>query len=100
MGELVDDLADIVSLTPAMGAVLLALDRGVGGLAPESLRDPIEQVGNVVQKLAVREPPGLGNVARSADHIPPDGQDGVGLLVQVIRQQGGFAHGCGPLCLT
>ena len=92
MRELVDNLADVVALAPAELAVLLALGGGVGRQAAKPLGQPVEQRGNVVEELPVRELLRLGNVANPLDRRPPDSEDQVGLLVEMIRQQGGLAH--------
>ena len=78
-------------------AVLLALGAGVGGLAAESLRQPVEQLGDVVDELRIREPLRLGDVPVAGHGRPPDGEDGFSAFVDVVRQQGGFTHGYLPL---
>ncbi len=91
--ELLDNLADVIALAPAELAVLPALDGGVGRPAAEPLAEPVQKRGNVVEELAVREPLRLRDVADLLDRRTPDGENRVGLLVEMIRQQGGLAHG-------
>ena len=92
MRELVNNLADVVALAPAEPTVLFALGGGVGRQTAQPLAQPVEQGGDVVEELPVGELFGLGNVANPLDRRPPDSEDQVGLLVEMIRQQGGLAH--------
>ena len=93
VAELGDDLGDVVPLAPAVLAVLLAGRAGVGLLAPEPVGQAVEELGDVVGELAVGQPFGVGDVAVPLDGLLPDAEDRFGLAVDVIRQQGGLAHG-------
>ena len=92
VSELPDDLGDIVPLPPAELAVLLPFPAGIAGLAPEPLRQPVEQRGHMVDEFGVSQFLGFRHVADVGHRRTPHGQNGVGLPVEVLRQQGGFAH--------
>ena len=87
VAELADDLGDVVALAPAVLAVLLAGRGGVDVAAPEPVGEAVEQLGDVVDELAVGEPLGVGDVAVPLDGRPPDREDRVDLLIDMIRQR-------------
>ncbi len=93
VAHLQDDPVDVVPLLPADPAVLAALDGRVAAAAPEPVVEPVEDRRDVVDELVVGEPFRLGDVAVSLDRFAPDGDQGVGATVEVLRQHGGSVHG-------
>ena len=51
----------------------------------ETVAKPVKQVGNVVQELGVGEPLRVLNITHPFDGRPPNGEDRVSLLIQMIR---------------
>ncbi len=88
-----DHLGDVVAPRPAIGPMQLPLDRGIDGASPKPVGQAFEQIRNMIVELGTRQSSDLGSITVALDDGPPDGENRFTLFIDMIRQQGGFAHG-------